>query len=184
MADTNQSGDGAGAGSMTLEQAVAMLSQLAPQVAKLTEAMASLSAPAKPAEVIEDKAAPAAAGAEKPAEGAPVVKAEDKPEAAGVGMDAAQMERSLLGRIARRDALVKQLSAHVGTFDHADKTLDDVVAYGCEKLGLKVDKGSEAAALSGYLQAKPVATPAATVTGMDGAAPRAGSFVTKHLGGK
>lgn len=164
-----------GAGQMTLEQVVAMVSELAPQVAKLTEMFNKL----KPLEEKEhgvtldkDPAAVAAAAGEG-GEGTP----------AGTSMDAAEVERAIMGRIAKRDALAKQISAHVGAFDHAAMTFDDVVGYGCEKLGVKADKGQEAAALAGYLQAKPSAIPAATVAGMDAAdaKPGAGNFVTKHL---
>ena len=180
MANEDQSG-GTGAGSMTLEQAVAMLSELAPQVAKLTEAFGKMGAAAETAEhaaageTTVDKGAPAAA----PADGEGGEGGEGAP--AGTSMDAAEMERAVLGRIAKRDALVKQLSAHVGTFDHADKTFDDVVKYGCDKLGIKAEAGQEAAVLQGYLQAKPVATPAAFVSGMDAAPAAAGNFVTRHL---
>ena len=40
--------------------------------------------------------------------------------------------------------------------------------------------------LEGYLQAKPAATPAASVSGMDAANPSkgGGNFVTKHLKGE
>lgn len=195
MAETkDQGGAASGAGAMTLEQLVSVVTELAPQVAKLTAAMGTLMGAAETAEkqatgeiaapvADKDPAAPAAVAA--PAE----IKKDDgeggEGTPAGSGMDAAQMERNVLGRIAKRDALVKQLSAHVGTFDHADKTFDDVVKYGCEKLGIKADKGHEAAALSGFLQAKPAATPAATVSGMDSAAASGkGNFVTKHLKGE
>lgn len=181
----DQGGEGSGAGSMTLEQVVTTLSELAPQVAKLTEAFAKL----KPLEEKEhgvslDKdaapapAAPAAAPEKKEGEGG-----EGTP--AGAGMDAAEVERSVLGRIAKRDALAKQISQHVGTFDHAAMTLDDVVTYGCDKLGIKAEKGQEAAVLAGFLQAKPAAIPSASVAGMDAApASGAGNFVTKHLKGE
>ncbi len=155
---------GAGAGSMTLEQAVAMLSELAPQVAKLTAAMASLNG--KSAEVAVDK--------EVVAEGGEAVTA-------GAAMDAVEMERSILSRIAKRDVLAKQISEHVGTFDHADKTLDEVVAYGCEKLSIKVDKGHEASALAGFLQAASIKRPSATVASEDSIDTAKSNFVTKHL---
>lgn len=180
MANEDQSG-GTGAGSMTLEQAVAMLSELAPQVAKLTEAFGKMGAAAENAETA------ASGGAADADKGAAAVTAEPvKGEGgegtpAGAGMDAAEMERHVLGRIAKRDTLARQLSAHVGTFDHADKTFDDVVKYGCEKLGIKAEPGQEAAVLQGYLQAKPTATPAATVTGMDAAPAKAGNFVDRLL---
>jgi len=177
MANEDQSG-GTGAGEMTLAQVVATLSELAPQVAKLTEAFGKMGAAAETAEVaaaggtdpeaVEDKGTPPApaAGGEG-GEGTP----------AGSAMD----EATFVKRIAQRDHLAKQISAHVGTFDHAEMTLDAVVKYGCDKLGIKADKGHEAAALSGYLQAKPAATPAATVSGMDAAPAKAGNFVARHL---
>lgn len=80
---------------------------------------------------------------------------------------------------AQRDALAEKLSHHIGTFDHAAKSLVEVAAYGAEKLGLAVTKGSEVAALEGFLhkREKPVATAA-------DAKPAAGSefakFVSTH----
>lgn len=176
---------GTGAGAMTLEQACTMIAELAPQVAKLTEAMAGLNKPAAPAAVEDKPAAPAAPAADAtPPAAAPSGEGE-KAVAPAAAMSEDAMEQAVIGRIAKRDTLAKQLSGHVGTFDHSDMTLDKVVAYGIEKLGLKVDKGQEFAALSGYLQAKPDATPSATVTGMDAAhKPAAGNFVAKHLGAK
>lgn len=190
MADENKGGAASGAGAMTLEQLVSVVTELAPQVAKLTAAMGTLMGAAETAEkqatgeiaapvADKDPAAPAAVAA--PAE----VKKDDgeggEGTPAGSGMD----EATFVKRIAQRDQLAKQISAHVGTFDHAEMTLDGVVKYGCEKLGIKADKGHEAAMLSGYLQAKPAATPAATVSGMDSAAASGkGNFVTKHLKGE
>lgn len=169
VADETQEG---GAGSMTLAQVGALLAEIAPQVQKLTQAMASLS-PKAETETVVDKE--------------PAVDAEIKPPAgeggegtpAGVGATAMD-ERTLFQRIAQRDALARQISVHVGTFDHAEKTLTEVVAYGCEKLGIKADKGQEHAVLSGWLQARPTVLPPATVA-QDAATPKAGSFVAKHL---
>lgn len=192
MPETKDQGEAGSAGAMTLEQLVSVVTELAPQVAKLTAAMGPLMAAAEKTEH-QASGEVEAPGADKdpaaPATPAAAAKTDDgeggEGTPAGSGMDAAEMERAVLGRIAKRDALVKQLSAHVGTFDHADKTFDDVVKYGCEKLGIKAEKGQEAAALSGFLQAKPAATPAATVSGMDSAAPSGkGNFVTKHLKGE
>ena len=178
MAGENKDEGGSGTGSMTLEQVVATISELAPQVAKLTEAFNKL----KPLEEAEhgvslDKDKPdAAAGGESTPAGASM----DKDP-----MPAAMDEAAFVKRIAKRDSLAKAISAHVGTFDHAEKTLDEVVAYGCEKLGVKAEKGHEAAALDGFLQARPAKLPAAIVTGLDakGDAP-AVNFVTRYLGGK
>lgn len=59
--------------------------------------------------------------------------------------------KDLFAEVAKRDALVKQLVPEVGVFDHAEKTLDEVAAYGIKKLGLTARKGEELAVLSGYL---------------------------------
>lgn len=186
MAEENKGGEGGGAGSMTLEQVASLVGELAPQVAKLTEAFAKLSpgaATATPAEPAGDKGAPAPAATD-PATPAPApAKKDDGGEGtpAGSGMD----ERAFVARIAKRDDLAAKISQHVGTFAHKSMTLDDVVAYGCDKLGIKADKIVQAAVLDGYLQAKPAATPAASVSGMDAApASKGGNFVTKHLKGE
>lgn len=166
---------GAAAGSMTLEQCTSMLNEMAPQLQKLTAAFAALGAPA--AEPVADKTPAADAPAATPA--APVAKPEGEGTPAGAVMD----EALFVKRFAQRDQLARQISAHVGTFDHSAMTLDSVVAYGCEKLGIKAPKGTEAATLAGFLQAKPAATPPATVAADAAVAPTAGSFVTKHLKG-
>ncbi len=64
--------------------------------------------------------------------------------------------RVVLKEISQRDALAEQLSKHIGTFDHKDKTLDEVSAYGIKKLGLKCKPGHEEAMLSGFLAARRV----------------------------
>lgn len=169
MAEENK--EGGTAAPVDLAGIVKQLETIAPQVQQLMSFMAKL----KPLEEAEhgaalDKDAPPPA-AKKEDEAAPPVAA---------GMD----EAAIIKRIALRDQLAKQISVHVGTFDHAEMTLADVVAYGCDKLEIKADKGQEQAMLAGYLQAKPATTPAATVSGMDGAASRTGNFVTKHLKGE
>ena len=191
MAEENKGGEGGGAGSMTLEQVASLVGELAPQVAKLTEAFAKLS-PGAAATTATPEDNDSMGGDKTPAAGATnAMTPEAKKDGeggegtpAGSGMDAAAIERSVLGRIAKRDDLAAKISQHVGTFDHKTMTLDDVVTYGCDKLGIKADKGQEAAVLAGYLQAKPAGTPAATVSGMGAATvSKGGSFVTKHLSG-
>ena len=61
----------------------------------------------------------------------------------------------LLQEISKRDELAAQLSYHVGTFDHASKTLAQVAVYGAEKLGVPCEKGMEVAAMSAYLHNRP-----------------------------
>lgn len=60
--------------------------------------------------------------------------------------------KDYLGEIKQRDQLASDLSQHIGTFDHSEMTVDEVAAYGVEKLKLTVDAGQEKAALAGYLQ--------------------------------
>lgn len=164
--ETTKGGEGGEGGSMSLAEISAAIKAFAPiaaQVAEMQKSLASMAAPAAPA--VEDK------------------PAEDKePAAAPVasGMD----EAAFVKRIAQRDSLAAQISKRVGAFDHAEMTLDSVVTYGCDKLGIKAEKGQEAAMLAGYLQAKPATVPAATVSGMDGAVRTGGNFVTKHLDAK
>lgn len=159
---------------------VKQLEVLAPQVQQLMSFMSAM----KPLEEAEhgvslDKEPPVA-GTE------PVPKPKEDGEGgegtpAGSGMD----ERAFVARIAKRDDLAAKISQHVGTFDHKAMTLDDVVAYGCDKLGIKADKSAQAAMLEGYLQAKPAALPAASVSGLDAAFDsKGGNFVTKHLQGE
>lgn len=62
--------------------------------------------------------------------------------------------KALMGEIANRDSLANKLSHHIGTFDHAIMTLDEVAQYGVKKLGLTCKKGHEESLLNGYLSAK------------------------------
>ena len=62
--------------------------------------------------------------------------------------------KSLLSEISRRDELAGKLSQHIGTFDHADKTLDEVTDYGIQQLGITCPKGHEETALNAYFAGK------------------------------
>lgn len=64
--------------------------------------------------------------------------------------------KALLSEVSKRDQLAARLSPFIGTFDHMDKTLDEVAVYGCEKLGLTPDKGHEKTALDSYLHNRPM----------------------------
>lgn len=71
------------------------------------------------------------------------------------GMDS----KTVMAEIAQRDALAKQLSAHVGTFDSAQMTLADVAAYGVQKLGIQCEPAQAVAALNGFLHNRSTETP-------------------------
>lgn len=146
------------------------LESLAAQVAQLMEFMQKL----KPLEEEEHGALD-----EEEEEAEPEAKAEDEDEepAKPAGMDAAEIKRSVMQEIAKRDALYGKLSPVIGAFDHAEKSLDEVAKYGVKKLGITCSEGEELATLNGYLAGS--AKTASTVT-MDS---KQGDFVSKYLEG-
>lgn len=189
MADENKGSgkDEGGEATMSLAELTAAVKALTPalaQIGEIQKAVAGMSAP------MGDKKG--ADGDTPPANGPPAAAKKEEggegtPAGAGAAaMDAAELERSFMERMSKRNALAAQLSQHIGTFAHDSMTYDAVVAYGIEKLGVKAEKGHEAVTLQGFLQARPATTPSATVTGMDGAEPRAKgeTFVSKHLKGE
>ena len=188
MADPTQNPDAAAASpgtpaveEMTLAQVVETLNALAPQVAALTKAVGPLLAAAESAEAQATGAEEPAldAGAVPDAAAAPGAQ-EEKPAASG--MDSATIERTITARIAKRDRFAKQISEAVGVFDHAEKSVEEVIAYGCEKLGLTVPKEQQEGAILGFMQARKTATPAArVVASVDSADGNGANFVTKHL---
>jgi hypothetical protein len=62
--------------------------------------------------------------------------------------------KSLLAEISQSSNLASQISKHVGTFDHASMTLEDVAKYGVKKLALDCAVGHEISALKAYFKAK------------------------------
>ena len=62
--------------------------------------------------------------------------------------------KDILSAMTARDKIAKDITPFVGTFDHAEMTTDEFVAYACDKLEIKVEKGQEQAALTGFLAAK------------------------------
>lgn len=168
-----------GAGGMTLQDAIKMLGELAPQVAKLQAAMSGMAgSPAPAAAAVEDTTPAATAGTEAMASDKDTVKPAEM-----AAMDAALKlaqntiadmkangTRVMLKEIAVRDALVRRLTPHIGAFDHAEMTLQDAAVYGCEKLGVKVAPEAALPALEGFLTASPQPVAAARARmGMDAA---------------
>lgn len=92
------------------------------------------------------------------------------------------MDKNMLSSIAKRDELAKNLSVHIGSFDHADKTLDEVAKYGVEKLGLDCAKGQEIPVLTGYMAGAKNALPKAKAS-MDSAV-KDGSVIGNYINGK
>lgn len=177
MADTEvkpDAGTGAKPADMTIGEATAMLTGMMPALQKLM----SVLTPAAPAAAVEDgKPAPGADPAA--ATPAPAPAANTTPAVTAEAMDAAIKAgvAAALNNQHQRDTLARKLSAHVGVFDHSDKTHAEVVAYGLDKLGVKdAPKGSEAIYLDGVLAARPVpragaAVVAAAMDAADGAKP-------------
>lgn len=111
------------------------------------------------------------------------------------GMDAKEVEKfvgdslesfkkEFLTEGSQRTDLANKLSAHVGTFDHADKSLKEIVEYGIEKLGITgVAKGQEKAALDGFFFAQDaIAKKSAVGYGLDTSGDKAAgaaSFIVK-----
>lgn len=186
--EAKDEGAGGGVSTMTLEQLTKMMAEAMPQIAKLTEAVASMTKPKEEAaEVVEDaKDNKPAAGGGEGGEGTPegatkaeVVAMDEALKAQAKTIDqlrALTDPRVMFKAVQERDALARRLSVVVGTFDHAEMTAEDVAVYGCEKLGLKVDKTAAPAALEGYLKAASERTPSAVA--MDEAtAPRSAKLL-------
>lgn len=85
--------------------------------------------------------------------------------------DAAPMTpKEMMAEFARRDALYAKVSPAIGAFDHSAMTESEVAVYACDKLDLKPAKGTELAALNGYLHNRTFETPrSASSFSMDGA---------------
>lgn len=127
---------------MTLEEAAGHLEKILPMLESMNSAIAALKGAGETENAVldEDK---------------------EKFKKEKEGMDAAldarlkavesRTTKEVLAEVAARDALVKELTPAVGTFDHAEMTTAEVAAYGLEKLGLKAPKGQERATLDGYL---------------------------------
>jgi len=83
--------------------------------------------------------------------------------------------KAVMGEVSKRNALAEKLSQHVGAFDHAEMTLDEVAAYGVKKLELPCEAGTEQATLNGFLHARP--NPSSETTHSFDAKPKSGRNV-------
>jgi hypothetical protein len=125
----------------------------------------------------------ATAARAKPQKTGKTVATVDAAEVKALRARVIQLERSaakgVMNEISKRDALASRLSTHIGTFDHADKTLAEVARYGVSKLGIPCVKGQEIAALDGYLHGREAPKPG---HGMDSKQPTSGDL-DKYLQG-
>ena len=86
---------------------------------------------------------------EEKAEDPEGTKAEDEePGEKAPAMDAAEFKKEVMREIAQRDALYKKVSNIVGSFDHAEMSIEDVAEYAAKKIGLSA-KSVEA--VEGYI---------------------------------
>lgn len=176
MADVNQGGAPSG---NSAGEALTMLNTFLQGLPAMLEALKPLMGGTPAAE-------PSTPAGDAPAAEPPAAE----PDKDDKGMDAADRGtmtlRQVMAEVAKRDALARDLSKVVGAFDHAEMTIEDVAAYGAEKLGIKADKATAVATISGYLagikSAKPAgaAQDAAAKPSAPAARP---AFLTKYLGG-
>lgn len=93
---------------------------------------------------------------EKKAEG----EAKDEDKNYKPAMDAAEIRKSVYVELHQKNQLAEQLSEHIGVFDSAEMSLDEVASYGArkckEKFGLQCKKGHEISSLEGFLAGKKV----------------------------
>lgn len=181
MADETNKGEG-GSGAMTLEAALEAFKAFMPAMKMLQDMVNGKAAEGEPAKPAADADEP-----KKPEDNKPADKPGDDDKPKAPAMDAAEVFKAVMGQVTRRDALAKQLSAHIGTFDHSEMTEAEVAVYGVKKLGLSVPQGQEAAALAGYLKA--AVDPrqqrvAVAADARDPSQPGGDNFVTRHLNAK
>lgn len=200
MADENKAG-GEEKKEMTLTEITAALGSLMPMMEKVNEFMVAASG-AKADKEVNNTAAldgdtKLEAGEQaEDADDDEEKKDDEKSKKKEDAMDATEISglkqrlsavekvntKSIFAEAAARDALVKEVSPVIGTFDHADMTADDVAKYACDKLGLKSAAGAERASLAGYLAG--VKANAATVNyALDTAAtkPKSGGLLAASL---
>ena len=99
-----------------------------------------------------------------------------KDKARDRGMDM----KAVLKEISKRDVLAKRLAPHIGTFDHASKTLSEVARYGVRKLGLPCKRGHEESVLAGFLAA---AKPAGVARRVQDTKSQNSSMVDSYIAG-
>ena len=78
---------------------------------------------------------------------------EDKDDDKKKKDDKAMDEATFIKVFARKEKLGKEVEKVLGTFDHSEKTEQEIAEYACDKLELGAEKGQEIATLKGYLKA-------------------------------
>ena len=188
MADQPAVEANGGGQEMTLAEITATIKAIGPQIAALTQAMATLSKPAEVAKVeseidekppVMDKEGEQPAALDKCTMDAieKAVQAAIKANAPAKALDSKDVIRSL----EQRDALYQGVSKVVGSFSHTGMDAQDIAAYAVDKIGLQnVPKGAEIVAVEGYLAA---ASKQPAAKALDAAPSTGTSAIAKHLKG-
>jgi hypothetical protein len=143
----------------TLAEVAAIVESIVPVIAKINETLATLGA-AKTDDLEtgldegkEDDKKDEKKDDAKDEDSEKEKEAMDAAEKINSRIDALEKRgtKAILADVAARDALVREISPVVGTFDHAEMTADEVAEYAVKKIGLTVAKGQERATLNGYL---------------------------------
>lgn len=117
-------------------------------------------------------------------------KKEKEAKDAKAGMDAAidaavekrtsGLFKSMAKQVAARDAVAREVASVVGTFDHAEKTAEECLMHGLEKVGIKVAAGQEAGAWAGFMAGRK-ASGAGLTLAFDSKTSTGGELVNKTL---
>ncbi|OOF49280.1 hypothetical protein BKK52_04020 [Rodentibacter trehalosifermentans] len=91
----------------------------------------------------------------------------EEEQAQNQAMDAAEITKMAMAKIASRDKLYKRVSGFTGAFDCSAMDEDDVAVYACSKLGLKAPKGQEMAMIQGYMANRTPVNKQKTVAAFD-----------------
>lgn len=169
---------------MTLSEVSAVLSEIMPIIAKMNETLQASKGDPESALDADTK--------EKPGDQAKDEK-EDKKDA----MDAADVEKlvdsklgafsksgmkTMMSQVTNRDALVKELIPHTGTFDASAMDEADVATYANEKLSLGAPKGQELGHVKGFLAGIKKAGDSKVGFAMDSVSkPKTGGLLEKRL---
>lgn len=152
---TDTAKDGEGEKEMSLSEVTSLMKKLVPQIEALTAAMKTEADPETAALDGDEK--------EKSGDQAKDEKDDKKDDKA---MDAAEIGalvdsrvnaatktimKNAMGQASKRDALVKDLTPHTGTFDASAMDEADVAVYANEKLSLGAPKGQELGAVKGFI---------------------------------
>jgi len=146
-----------GAKAHTLEEALALLKTLVPQVKALAEALAGKA----------DKEEGTATLDKEEEEKKKAMDADKEEKKEKEGMDAIEKrlakvegrtEKEIWAAASARDKLAREVSAVVGTFDSSEMNVQEVAAYAVKKLEIKAPEGQEQAALAGFLAGRKAST--------------------------